>query len=78
MRKRIDEMVDMLGQLLTKPTNVQEEMLREFHGVARDAGMRDLADILTQVMDLPSAKRAETIAQIRGQLLLIKRDQFGG
>lgn len=78
MRKRIDEMVAMLGELLTLPKSSHGEVIELFVELGHEYGFRDLVNTMSQAATLPPEEQTQFIRELRGQLLAIKHDQFGG
>jgi hypothetical protein len=78
MRKEIDEWVDLLGQLLTRPADDQEEGLTILAELGEKAGAPQLTQSMSQMIALPPSERTQAIRALRGELLAIKRTQYSG
>jgi hypothetical protein len=81
IRKQIDSMVAMLAELANTPYEVQRaglDVLRTASATMRAIGNPGLVETMTGMTDLPPDKLRESLGLLRGQLLVIKRDQFGG
>lgn len=80
MQQRIDEMVDQLGRTLGKPPAAQREMLRTLEGIVRNnLRLPEYASAFACAANLlPDEDLPTVIRELRGVLLGIKRDQYGG
>ena len=77
MRERIDWAVGMFKELATKPYEMQLEVLDVFKQAGLAEGNPKLMEDMTRIMELPPEDMPRALEVLRGQLLVIKHDQFG-
>jgi hypothetical protein len=78
MRRRIDEADAMFKEAAKQPYEIQIQVLEIFKDLGLAIGDRGLTESMTRMMSIPPADLPEAFNVLRGQMLVIKRDQFGG
>jgi len=79
IHSRIDDAVEVLGEIDGLPIEDRRKALQELARVALEENWPSIAARMkTAAADLPPEKLSEFIRRFRGQLLVIKHDQFGG
>ena len=78
MRERIDLVVNGLGDLLTESAQIQREKLIEFRGMMNALGFDEVYKLFGDILNLSPTDRVKVISEMRGVMLKIRDEQYGG